>query len=100
MNESSNLATPPRRRNWKHTVIGFSVGLGTYFLVAYVLMPALWKRYERRHPALDDLPGITETGDKHPGDPINCRSDRLRRRREDDHEGCRLVSRRQARPPE
>ena len=65
-------ATPAAHRpDWKRTVIGIAVGLGTYFLVAYVLMPALWKRYERRHPALDDLPGITETGDKHPGDPIN-----------------------------
>lgn len=63
--------TSPRRADWKRTVVGIAVGLGTYFLVAYVLMPVIWKRYERRHPALDDLPGITETGDKHPGDPIN-----------------------------
>jgi hypothetical protein len=61
----------PRRPAWASTVIGLAIGLGVYLLVAYVLMPALWKHYERRHPALDELPGITLTGDKHPGDPIN-----------------------------
>jgi hypothetical protein len=45
--------------------------IAAYLLVAYLLLPALWKRYERRHPALDDVPGITLTGDQHPGDPIN-----------------------------
>jgi hypothetical protein len=42
-----------------------------YFLVAYIVMPALWRTYARRHPALDETPGITLTSDKHPGDPIN-----------------------------
>jgi hypothetical protein len=42
-----------------------------YFVLAYLLMPVLWKHYERRHPALDEVPGITRTGDDHPGDPIN-----------------------------
>jgi hypothetical protein len=64
-------ASPPRRPAWARLALGLAVGLGVYLLVAYVLMPALWKHYERRHPALDELPGITLTGDKHPGDPIN-----------------------------
>jgi hypothetical protein len=51
--------------------IGLAFGIGVYFLAAYVFLPALWKRYERRHPALDALPGITCTTDDHPGDPIN-----------------------------
>jgi hypothetical protein len=34
-------------------------------------MPALWKRYVRRHPSLRDLPGITHTKNGIPGDPIN-----------------------------
>jgi len=42
-----------------------------YLAVAYLALPVLWSQYERRHPALDDLPGITYTGDRHPGDPIN-----------------------------
>ena len=40
-------------------------------IIAYLVAPLLWLRYEDRHPALDDLPGITETGDHHLGDPIN-----------------------------
>ncbi len=51
--------------------IGLAVAIVVYLLVAYVLMPALWKRYAHRHPALDATPGITLTGDDHPGDPIN-----------------------------
>jgi hypothetical protein len=30
-----------------------------YLVVAYVLLPAIWTRYARRHPALDDVPDIT-----------------------------------------
>jgi hypothetical protein len=40
-------------------------------LFAYVLIPALWERYARRHPSFDDNPRLTETGDGHPGDPLN-----------------------------
>jgi len=47
-----------------------AVGL-VYLLAAYVLLPLAWKRYERRHPWLADIPGITHTGDGHPGDPLN-----------------------------
>jgi hypothetical protein len=42
-----------------------------WFVLAYLFMPALWKRYARRHPALDDVPNITQTGAGIPGDPIN-----------------------------
>src|SRR5207237_348951 len=30
-----------------------------------------WRRYAHRHPWLEDVPGITYTGDRHPGDPLN-----------------------------
>jgi hypothetical protein len=58
-------------RGW---VLGLTVVLGivaAYLLVAYLLLPALWIGYAKRHPALEDLPGITYTHDEHPGDPIN-----------------------------
>ena len=42
-----------------------------YLLAAYVAVPALTSRYYRHHPTLDDNPRITQTGDHHPGDPLN-----------------------------
>jgi len=48
-----------------------AVCLATYVAVAYGLMPVAWKRYVRKHPALDQVPGITETKTGIPGDPLN-----------------------------
>ena len=45
--------------------------IAAYMMIAYVIVPAGWVEYEHRHPAIDDTPGITTTGDDHPGDPIN-----------------------------
>jgi hypothetical protein len=42
-----------------------------YGLIAYVAAPLVWRRYVHRHPALDDVPGITHTASGIPGDPIN-----------------------------
>jgi hypothetical protein len=42
-----------------------------YLAIAYVALPLDWLRYEKRHPALDDVAGITETVDHIPGDPLN-----------------------------
>jgi len=39
--------------------------------VAYVALPAWWSRFERRHPALADVPDVTHTGSGIPGDPLN-----------------------------
>jgi hypothetical protein len=53
-------------------VLKFVAGLLVLWLVvAYLFMPALWKRYTRRHPELEDIPGITHTGAGIPGDPLN-----------------------------
>jgi hypothetical protein len=50
----------------------FAVGfLLIYGAGAYLLMPAAWRVYARRHPALEDMPGITYTASGIPGDPIN-----------------------------
>jgi hypothetical protein len=56
---------------WKRATVFAGGLLLLYLLVAYVVMPALWSRYSHRHPALDGVPGITETGDGKPGDPLN-----------------------------
>jgi len=57
-----------RRRQAAKYLVGFLVA---YFLAAYVAIPLLTERYFRRHPSLDDIPGVTQTGDGHPGDPLN-----------------------------
>jgi hypothetical protein len=65
---------PPltRRHSLVRRLIIFGVGaLLVYLLVAYLLMPLVWRLYEHRHPSLDDIPTITYTGDGHPGDPLN-----------------------------
>ena len=45
--------------------------LVVYLLAAYLIAPYLWERYARKHPSFDDSPRVTETHDKHPGDPLN-----------------------------
>jgi hypothetical protein len=66
------LATPPkRRRRWRHAVRLVAGLLLVWLVVAYLLMPALWKRYTRRHPSLEDIPRITHTADGIHGDPLN-----------------------------
>jgi hypothetical protein len=42
-----------------------------YFLAAYVFMPQWWRRYERKHPALENAPTLTHTASGIPGDPLN-----------------------------
>jgi hypothetical protein len=62
----------PRPPSFRHRAAGLIVGLLlVWAAVAYLVAPAIWKRYVRRHPALDDVPGITHTAAGIPGDPIN-----------------------------
>ena len=67
------VETHPHQQRKLPMKAAFGLGaiLLAYFVVAYLVMPALWKHYAHRHPAIDETPGITVTGDKHPGDPIN-----------------------------
>jgi hypothetical protein len=50
-------------------VIG--VSLMAWLAVAYAFAPLVWKEIARTDPSLDANPRITETGDRHPGDPLN-----------------------------
>jgi hypothetical protein len=69
-NEPSS--TPTKRWRLRKRVIVLLAGfLLVYLAMAYLLMPAFWTRYARRHPALEDLPGITYTADGILGDPVN-----------------------------
>lgn len=63
--------TPPRlqrRRLILRVLLAVAV---LYVVIAYIAIPWLWDRYEDRRPWLDEVPGITETRDKIPGDPLN-----------------------------
>jgi LssY C-terminus len=40
-------------------------------LGAYLIVPRMWAFYFRRHPLLTQIDRVTETGDGHPGDPVN-----------------------------
>src|SRR5262249_22925173 len=60
-----------RRSRWKRSALLVSAAILAYLAVAYVLLPALWKRYTHKHPSLEDLPGVTSTADGIPADPIN-----------------------------
>jgi LssY C-terminus len=59
---------PSRRRRFiAYVLVGILVWAG----VAYLILPAAWKRYAHRHPAFEDMPGVTYTADGIPADPIN-----------------------------
>ena len=45
--------------------------MSVWIIVAYLCAPFVWDSVARLDPALDDTPRITETGDHHPGDPLN-----------------------------
>jgi len=72
--DASNTSTPPagkKKSELAKAVIIFFGLLLAWFVFSYIVAPLLWKKYETRHPAFDELPGLTQTGDHHPGDPIN-----------------------------
>jgi hypothetical protein len=55
-----------RRRRW----IVLVSALFAYLLLAYLLLPALWRHHEHE-PGLASLPMVTRTGSDIPGDPLN-----------------------------
>lgn len=68
------IPVAPKKRRRSLPKWGAVVAAGlllAYLTVAYLVIPAREARYVRRHPAIDETPGITTTHDGHPGDPIN-----------------------------
>jgi hypothetical protein len=47
------------------------VTLITWFVLAYIFVPVLWKRYAHRHPEFEEMPGVTYTAEGIPADPVN-----------------------------
>ena len=68
---TASTATRDRRSMAKRVAVAVVFLLLIYGAVAYLIVPALWTRYSVRHPALEDLPGITHTGSGIAGDPLN-----------------------------
>ncbi len=60
-----------KKSYWRRAVRLIVFMLMIYLVLAYLLVPACWKRHHSRHPALDDLPRITRTASQIPGDPLN-----------------------------
>lgn len=51
-------------------VILTAVLVGSYFLIAYILLPEGWRHYEH-HPSLAAFPKVTVNADNIPGGPLN-----------------------------
>lgn len=72
--KSVNASTPPahsrRRRILVRVSQVFGVVLVAWLLLAYVVIPLLFRHYEH-HPALEDAPKTTVTAQGIPGDPLN-----------------------------
>lgn len=62
--------TPAERKRLRKTrIIGAIIFV--WLVVSYLVIPFAWEYYASIHPEFDENPRITETGDKHPGDPLN-----------------------------
>ena len=59
-----------RRRLLVRTRKGLVVLVVAWLLLAYVILPALWRHYEH-HPALENAPKTSWTAQGIPGDPLN-----------------------------
>jgi hypothetical protein len=52
-----------RRSRYRRIASLLLAALGLYLLSAYILLPSAWRRYTKRHPALEAAPATTRTGD-------------------------------------
>jgi len=59
------------RELFKRATLLLVTVLPLYLASAYLVAPAMWTRYARRHLALADMPRITHTGSGIHGDPLN-----------------------------
>jgi LssY C-terminus len=72
MSSDPNAAAPKPRWSRRKKIIVFVSGfIALWLIAAYFIAPGLWLRYAHRHPAFEDIPGVTYTADGIPADPIN-----------------------------
>jgi hypothetical protein len=55
----------------KPVIYSVLVAALAWLVIAYLILPVAWRRYEKRHPALDNAPRIAHTATGIPGDPVN-----------------------------
>jgi LssY C-terminus len=67
MNLYPSITLHPNRRRW---LLIFSGLMIVYLMLAYVVLPALWRHHEHE-PGLALLPMVTRTGTGIPGDALN-----------------------------
>jgi len=65
------IRAPLRWRLVRLALLFTGLTLVTWLVVAYLILPALWRRSALHHPALDGAPCICHTKDGIPGDPLN-----------------------------
>ena len=56
--------TTSQRRRWQRLTILLAALIAVYVTTTYVLVPALWVRYARRHPTLEEIPQLAEASAK------------------------------------
>src|SRR5579871_3216360 len=71
MSSETTPAPDTRHRRRRRVLAYVLIGLLIWAALAYIFVPEFWKLYFRRHPSLDDVPGVTFTADGIPADPIN-----------------------------
>ncbi len=70
--ENKPVTAVQQRRSRSKLILSVIAGLLLLWLVvAYLVAPGAWKEFAAHDPALDDNPRLTQTGDHHPGDPLN-----------------------------
>lgn len=69
--ETPAAQSMPGKDRRKRFALAAAASIVLYLAISYLLVPALWKRVESRHPTMDGFPRITRTGSDIPGDPLN-----------------------------
>jgi len=64
------MSSPQRRSRTRRVLAALALILCAYGLLAYLLLPSLWRHYEHQNK-LDGLPMVTVTAQGIPADPIN-----------------------------
>ncbi len=67
-NDDAGAGTRTHRRRRLPWLLGI---VAAWAVVAYLVVPRLWELYFDRHPDYADVARVTETSDRHPGDPVN-----------------------------